>query len=1049
MKTFTSTSFRLLCAALLLAACEKPGVAPGLDQLSCDGGPCPAPGVIQGSLVYSGTARGDAVLLLFDTAALPPPDGNGTSAAALARVPQATLFGNAPATSIGPFSAQFTFSQVPSGRSYQIRAFIDATHDFDPFFDFARQPRAGDPVGGHGDLGPDGQPRLLSIDVAAGQAVSGVSVALTQTLPYDPPAFELAGGSQSLSAAMDRPAHLRLRTASLTARSASFSRAHFALELDRDAQGKRQSTFADGVDDVFPRVILRQLFALDAKGNSSPVDPASAAIVPCRVVSTPVLPALVNMQPGSLPMAKDQLDVLVQPFAVGPDLNPLAAIPPGTYQVVVIEKSGQVWTLPNQLGDPGLGAAYFTPSQAQTVTFAPAAGLPAGSIAGDVVWKGDTTTVSGNIVVQAYLDDPFNPPPPVGAAQPVRVQAIPAAAVQKTTDGFKAAYKLSGLAPGNYIVQALDDVDRNFSPLKILQTPTRGDLVGAVLAPGSTQPASIAVSGAVTGKDVTLGLRVPLDPPAFEIDPSTPAQMPADQVTPVRFNLRAKPLAFPAGQAPAPHFAVQLVRDSGGSPVDADHDGLPDVWPRAFLVRLDPADPSGLTQFVSPDLHRTVTEIIPAAVDPTPFLPALQPQTPTGAAPVLTDKLTVVVRPSLLDASTAGVPPQRLPSLQPGSYAIVLISQTGQVWQIPNEAGSLALDPAVVCAAGAASCAPGTVQTQSQSQAFQVGLPAHQFFTGGISGSLTVSGTAAPVAAYVFAYKATALPPFGLPVSADFHLGAEFQSGKVNYVLPDLPAGDYVVTAIVDTRGDFAVSPGLFAIAPGAGSLAAPPQAVQGLTTSFRTNTNLTAASALPQRPSFQILDTGSVATADVAVHVNNAAPQMQIQPAAVLTTGVVGLQPDATGMFVLACDGTSSTPQAGSLSIELLKVVDAAGLIPDIDANGKATVVLARVDPAQFTAGSCNGAPVKAITSAINVDVDATSSKVNLLNPNEPPTPVALVPGRYAVVVTSLAKQVWRVPNELQPALLDPAAAPAVAAATPSPLPLLQSQGVAVQISP
>ena len=520
MKTFTSTLQHLLCAALLFAAaCEKPGVAPGLDQLACDGGPCPAPGVIQGSVVYSGTTRGDAVLLLFDTAALPPPDGNGTSAAAVARVPQAALFGSAPSTSIGPFSAQFTFSQVPSGRSYQIRAFIDATHDFDPFFDFARQPRAGDPVGGHGEIGPDGQPRLVAIDVAPGQAVSGVSVALTQTLPYDPPSFELADGSQVLSASMDRPARLRLRIASLTARSAAFPKATFALELDRDAQGQRQSSFGDGLDDVFPRVILRQLSGLDAQGKPSPVDPSAAAIVPCRVVSTPVLPALVNMAAGALPLPQDRLDVLVQPFAVGPDLVPLAAIPAGAYQVVVIEKSGQVWTLPNQLGDPALGAAYFAPSQAESVTFAPDAALPPGSIAGDVVWQGDTTTRSGNIVVQAYLDDPFNPPPPVGAALPVRVQAIPAAAVQRTTQGFKASYELTGLPAGNYVVQALDDVDGNFSPLEILQTPTRGDLVGAVLAPNSSQPASIAVSGAVTGKDVTLALRVPLDPPAFEIRP--------------------------------------------------------------------------------------------------------------------------------------------------------------------------------------------------------------------------------------------------------------------------------------------------------------------------------------------------------------------------------------------------------------------------------------------------------------------------------------------------------------------------------------------------
>ena len=51
-----------------------------------------------------------------------------------------------------------------------------------------------------------------------------------------------------------------------------------------------------------------------------------------------------------------------------------------------------------------------------------------------------------------------------------------------------------------------------------------------------------------------------------------------------------------------------------------------------------------------------------------------------------------------------------------------------------------------------------------------------------------------------------------------------------------------------------------------------------------------------------------------------------------------------------------------------------------------------------------------------------------------------------FALVVTSLAKQVWRVPNELQPALIDPGAY----AATPADVKLLlQTQQVAVNIVP
>src|SRR5262249_55934906 len=162
--------------------------------------------------VYAGPMRGDAVLLLFDTASLPPPDGNGTTPTAIARIPKETLFGaQLGTTAAGPFSAAFTFTQVPSGRSYQIRAFLDVSGEFNPFFDFTQQPRAGAPAGGHGELDSSGQPRLLAINVPAGTAVSGISVALTETVPYDPPSFEIAGGSPTLDVSIDRPVEMRLK----------------------------------------------------------------------------------------------------------------------------------------------------------------------------------------------------------------------------------------------------------------------------------------------------------------------------------------------------------------------------------------------------------------------------------------------------------------------------------------------------------------------------------------------------------------------------------------------------------------------------------------------------------------------------------------------------------------------------------------------------------------------------------------------------------------------------------------------------------------------
>ena len=72
-------------------------------------------------------------------------------------------------------------------------------------------------------------------------------------------------------------------------------------------------------------------------------------------------------------------------------------------------------------------------------------------------------------------------------------------------------------------------------------------------------------------------------------------------------------------------------------------------------------------------------------------------------------------------------------------------------------------------------------------------------------------------------------------------------------------------------------------------------------------------------------------------------------------------------------------------------------------------------------------------------------SAKVSLLDPSVPPVAVPLEAGRYAVVITSMAKQVWRIPNELQPAMLDAGALLSTPDLTRS---LLQTQQVAVTLT-
>jgi hypothetical protein len=356
-------ALRVLPLLVLSAACNQ-GVAPGLD-LTCDGGVCPDPGVIKGQLVYSGTARGDAVLLLFDTAALPPPDGAATSAVEVARIPQAQLFGGASAGSAGPFAAPYVFTEVPAGHTYQVRAFLDVAHQFNPLFDFTLSPRAGSVAGGYGAIGTDGLPHLLPINVAPNQVVNGADVALLQPLPFDPPSFVIAGGPQVLSASLSAPAQITLQTVKLSAPDASFSQAHFGVELDRDATGNPKSTFGNGIVDIFPRVVLQQI--RDASGNS--VAPANAAIVPCAALATSIMTDVTALPNGAPPLPLDSIDVLVMPTALSAATHtPLPAIPKGIYAVAVIERSGQVWTLPNSMALPSAGTD-FVASQGESVTF--------------------------------------------------------------------------------------------------------------------------------------------------------------------------------------------------------------------------------------------------------------------------------------------------------------------------------------------------------------------------------------------------------------------------------------------------------------------------------------------------------------------------------------------------------------------------------------------------------------------------------------------------------------------------------------------------------
>ena len=1047
-------------ALMLCLGCGDPPVISAQDKYICpaDGGPCvlaAQPGVVTGTLVYQGPRRGDAVLLLFSSMALPPPDGTASAPVEIGRIPSSTLFAGAAPGSTGPFSAPFLFTLVPPG-NYQIRAFLDLGSDFNPFADFTQSPHAGAPTGGTVAFDASGHATLTNFTVAS-NARALEQVVIGQEVPFDPPSFQLAAGqTTAFPQNIDRPQILTLNAFNPGVQHANFSEPKFTLQLHPNAAGSAQESDADGLLDVYPQVTLLQTSGVQADGTTVAVSAADAAIVPCKVLPISTWPLLIS-QPGGQ-FGLDQVTVLIEPLAVKFNVDgaviPQATIPAGQYKLVVAERTGQIWTLPNSLGSQPSTSGFYVASQATAISFT---GIVAagGAISGKINFPSGSKP--HNLIIQAFAGGPALAPP-LSVQVPVRVLSIPGRFLPVDRSGNIQAvpYSLAGLTPGTYAVEALDDADGNFNNIDILQTPTRGDLVGAVFD-NLGHLATITVGSAPVTADITMvaapgqdgqGHGTPLDPPAFVYAASGGAmQIAQDAKSTVRIAVQAQPDIFPAldQNAGTTLFTVALVRDSVGNVVDSDGDGLPDVWPRAFLLEIDPADPQGLAL-------KTPLTALPAAVDPTPFLPALLAG---GVSTVLpATRLSIIVRPTAVDLTNPSAP-ARLSLMPAARYKLILMNETGQFWQVPNSSGSAALD----------ARAAALVNTSSQSQAFSVVPPASAVNAGEIDGTVQLSGVPSFKSVYIFAYSVSEPPPpfgTGKPRSADFHGAAEFSSaGTVNYALRGLAAGDYYVTAVCDTRGDFAVDPFLFAAAPGPGdfvgghvdttTFSLSKVTVIGVVPGISVIIAGGGTRKLPARPSF-VLESGAMAiTTDLtALFPDAVSPQrITLQAQTELTSGVVAIAPESGPAFFpvtyQACSAIDASRGADSdfdnlpdlyPRILVVKLSDADGSGLTVDSSN--TVIPAAIDPTPYLGalGACS-------THAV---VPATSLSVILQPIAVQQTPTGLLQkpipaGRYGVFLESETGQVWRIPNELQPALLDPRSAGTTAGQ------LLATQGVAIRV--
>ncbi|ADO74497.1 hypothetical protein [Stigmatella aurantiaca] len=384
----------LTLSTLLALGCEPPPVVPTQDKQQHI-----RAARIEGHVVVQGPARGNAVVFLYDAARLPPPQGTGRPVS-FTVIPQAELYGTAlhEAGNAGPFTAPFTFGNLAPGR-YLLRGLIDADTclmglpschgpDFNPWYGVTSEPNVHD-VGGAA-LDANLQPRVVEVGQDANGLplpVTGVAVSFgpQATVKLDRPVFEVVGSPRLEEGG--GPLVLRLRARAIREGPVDLQtpvfRVHFS---DDNRDGKADDTNGDGQPDLWPRVVVRKLARddvgitdendldnngiLDAQGVSYPRMDGSQAETPDLVV---LAAGLANEYKASLVDAEGQpildkvlelseLTVGIQPVALdGRDPRApvrLRTLPSGRYAVILMQSSGQVWRVPNELDPrlaPGLG----------------------------------------------------------------------------------------------------------------------------------------------------------------------------------------------------------------------------------------------------------------------------------------------------------------------------------------------------------------------------------------------------------------------------------------------------------------------------------------------------------------------------------------------------------------------------------------------------------------------------------------------------------------------------------------------------------------------
>lgn len=581
----------------------------------------------------------------------------------------------------------------------------------------------------------------------------------------------------------------------------------------------------------------------------------------------------------------------------------------------------------------------------------------------------------GNVVITLFAADRL--PPPTGTSGPVSFIVIPEARIFQVgapdASGFYAVpYTMPTVPAGRYQLRAFLDADGDFVPtVDLLAQPTAGDVGGGHVDPTTGEFLEVEVKNDQETSQVTIsiGRTIPLERPAFAITSTSSFTLPF--TTPRSLVLEAHPIERPklSLSAACTRFLITFVDDDrDGIPDDQNGDHLPDLYPRVALRRVPSAEYPG-------------TVLVPAILNPFPFLDALER---SGA--VVTDVLELIVPPVAVERSAAG--DAFLPEIPPGQYETVVISGTGQTWQVPN--GLDRIQPI-----------GGPDPTQSVYVQMNAGGPRP---TGSVSGQVEVSDPN-PSEVYVFAFAATDPPPpagTGRPVAlASLNRTAltAVGTGRAGrYTLRGLPDGDYLIGAFADRDSDFSPLVDLLS-QPSKGDLltAAPTLArVAGVPLDA---VNLVVDSELNfDRPVFAHAgaSTFPVTALPARIHLTtHGVPRLSIGEGATIPVLRSGADQEGDNLPDLL-------PR-----VLLTKMSDQGA--PETAPDDPARIVIPGIiDPLPYLSALGGGAPAVPTTSFSvilpPVALDLSQGGLRIAPP----------PGRYRVNLLSATGQTWSVPNNL-----------------------------------